>query len=89
MAEQPSQSEESDVDYEKEVIQLGRIWNELKKNTAEPAPAREVSRPERENDKAHAQPRHPVPKPVETIDKKSSKRLKNHPPEEPIPKSIV
>lgn len=32
---QHSQSEESDVDYEKEVLQLGRIWNEIKKNTPE------------------------------------------------------
>lgn len=31
MAEQNHQSDESDVDYEKEVLQLGRIWNEIKK----------------------------------------------------------
>jgi hypothetical protein len=86
MAEQPSHSEESDVDYEKEVLQLGRIWNEIKRTTAEPAPAREVPLPERENDRANAQPRQPTSKAVEPNDKKSAKRLKNHPIEEPVPK---
>lgn len=30
-------SEDSDVDYEKEVLQLGRIWNEIKKSSPEAA----------------------------------------------------
>lgn len=51
------------MDYEKEVLQLGRIWNEIKKSTpepgAEPAPA------PKENDKKNAQSRQASMKPAE------------------------
>ena len=74
MIEQRSQSEESDVDYEKEVLQLGRIWNEIKKNTPE-APTEPAPAP-KENDKRNAQSRQNSAKPVESSDKPKARRQK-------------
>ena len=69
MIEQHSHSEESDVDYEKEVLQLGRIWNEIKKNTPEPGGSPAPVPIPKENDKKNAQSRQNSAKTGEPVDK--------------------